>query len=1173
MPPTNDDEILARSAENILSLMREATRRSPRQLDGILATESPVVIGAGAGTGKTWTLAWRFVWAIASGRARPRDILTLTFTDKAAQEMRSRIGSLLSDVCSRPDCRSPLLERALAELDEAVISTIHSFALRTLRENVLTARTGEFPGNDAGGFVPDPSGGIISQPEEEAIWDDMVHLVEEGAIAELARGIAEPLRTDALGLLRGPTERGFLYGIESPERLVAFARSLSGLLESRGLSPEDCLALASDDAVRFDVRTRSEPEWNTIRDLWLRVVLPGTRPFRKTGDELSDRLARLDSPAAGDGGSDALPRFILDLNEGPLSVDMRRGPNSLKTCLKDLLGETLATYRDSLKGAVAAARLALEGFAEEERRVRRPLLALAAICWARRRRAGEVTGRFSFDDIIRLAIPVLESPEGGPRRFSEVLVDEFQDTSPLQYRLVMAAAGARNSRVFLVGDVKQSIYRFRHADPRLFRSRAEEAARGPGRYIPLTTSFRSRSDLIGSVNDVFGKLWETEYEALEPFSADRAPERDEGTVPVFSLHVTRREPKETISAVRLRAARSLAAELLRLNAGEATVWDAEEERLRACRWGDMAVLVPTRTYYDPLEEVFSPEYGIPAAFLRHTRFFSRSETRDAIAFVRALADPGDRLSLLSFRASPFSVLEESVAKDGDGLSRFGRARAVLRVMGVSAALEILLWDTSFLRRLPPWRRSAALANLRRLLDLSREYERAFGPDARGCADYLERSARSELPFEDAASLAEDADVVRIMTIHAAKGLEFPVTAIFDLNGTQKGGSVARLRPSAALGAAFTEYPAASGTRGAHPLSGPIHKFLESDDEREESARLFYVACTRARDSLLLRATCGKEPSKDSWLSMVEAPAEETLPGPTPGLSGRTPADAIPGRDVPPPPPWGHPLIRLGATAYALIRFCPAAYRMRYRQGMDLDWEYPVEGTERDVSERGSGADAGTFAHRVLERWDFRAESLPALLDPAAPDVPAALRSVMERQAVRDGIERHMRELASSEFGRELAERAARNELHREMPFRVALGDDLLLTGAVDLWFFDGDTLRVVDYKLTKIANTPPVLYDRQLLFYGAALSRLFPGRKTDLRLYHIAEGHLGAPVAQPSPGEIEADLQDAARRGAEGPFVPPEPLPCGTCPFAGSCAEFAARKRLAPPNGLSDAFR
>ena len=1193
MPPTNDD-VRAQTAANVRKLIEEATRRSPVQREGILATESPVVIGAGAGTGKTWTLAWRFVWAIASGRARPRDILTLTFTDKAAQEMRSRIGSLLADVCARPDCRSPLLESALAEIDEAVISTIHSFALRTLRENVLAATFGDTLPEPQGEETPDPSGGIISQPEEESLWDEMARLIEEGALDELAQGLGEPFRADALALLEEPLKQGVLFDIATPEQLVAFARSLAGLLESRGSTPSDCLALATDEQdVRSAIRRGTEAMQREIRDLWTGVVLPETRPFRRDGDELSDRLRALESQGLADGDDpDAIPRFLVALESGPLSVDMRKGPKALKDCLKELLGDTLAKYRDGLRGIAASARCVLDGFPEEERRIRRPLLALAALCWARRRRAGEVIGRMSFDDMIRLAIPVLEAPSGEARRFTEILVDEFQDTSPLQYRLVMAAAGGReDARIFLVGDVKQSIYRFRHADPRLFEREAARAARGPGRYIPLTTSFRSRSDLLAGVNDVFGRLWTTRYEALDAFSADRPAERDSGGLPVFAIRVTRADDGETTSAVRLRAARSLARELLRLRSDGTTVWDGKEEALRPCRWSDMAVLVPTRTYYDPLEEIFFPEFGIPTAFLRHTRFFSRSETRDAIAFVRALADPSDERSLLGFLASPLSgratprengegaweslaanalALGESAEKC-DSIALMERSRAILRVKGVSAALELLLEDTAFLRRLPLWRRQAAFANLRQLLDLAREYERSFGPDALGCASYLERSARNALPFEDAASLGEDADVVRVMTVHAAKGLEFPLVALFDLNGTARGGRPERFRPSAAMGVAFSAYPSA-GREDAAPLSGPIHRLLESDEEREESARLFYVACTRARDSLLLCSTCGKEPARDSWLSMLadavaltpesgEPDDDSASPqnGDAPGPESARQADERGGEgpDVAPPPRSGRPLIRLGASAYALLRFCPTAYRMRYRQGMDLDWEIPVEGMERDGAEGSGGADAGTLAHRILERWDFRSESLAALLAHDAPGAPRELRAALDDASLRERITAWMENLASSDFGKTLAELSARRELHREAPFRVALENGPILTGSIDLWYDDGDALRVVDYKLTRMRNAPPVLYDRQLLFYGAALSRIFPGRTTDLRLYHIVEGVLGDPVRQSSQKDIEADLRNAALVAAEGPFTPADDAPCTVCPFSGACAEYA----------------
>ncbi len=1150
-------------------------RLLPAQEEAVFSDAPLTLVGAGAGTGKTHTLSWRFIRALLREDARPKDILTLTFTDKAANEMRERINALFADLRPVLDPEGTLLPRIAAELQEAQISTIHAFALNIVREEAL--------------FLPSGLGARqISPPEAELFTLRAEKALDTLDFGWFTRTLPHGLRSRDFLDERAEEYLADAVTEYSPEATVSFALSLADLLESRGESPEDLLERADApeyfEEVKRRIRSICLPLCREVAGAWAGVFaqLPSALPGKSAFNERLDAL-RKDWPAGAlpPEEPEALLAFAQQLFDGILGNLKGATTSQSGKLAQEALGCSFGEHRERFATLWTGLRFLAREPAEFDVRLRSVLLRTSAMLWARYREFRRRRGLLSYDDMIRLAAEIA-APGGSSRSvrtFREILVDEYQDTNPLQDRLIESVA-AEGSRRFLVGDPKQSIYRFRHADPTLFGERIASPS-GETAYIPLQTSFRTRPALLKEINGLFGGIWRNgiastlpaPYEELLFPENPQARELREGTSlpPVLPIFRRRREG-EPIAETRRRVATALGEKLLELRGQP--VWSKSEKKMRPAEWRDITILVPSRSSFAALEETLHPLYGIPVAFEKGKRYFDRGEIGDLLTAIRALAFPDDRGAALGYLASPFSGLKMEqfarfLAPDAPPLAqllpetaaRLEELRSVARYSGLFAALVLLLKDQSFLGAYPLWNRKSALANLWKGLDLVREYEAVFGNDPGGCAAYVARMAGRKGAGEESTPLGEEEDVVRVLTVHSAKGLEFPITVVMDLNNTPGGGGGrGALTPSAPLGAGVSRHPEAWSEKSVSE-TGKIARFLEETEVREEWERLFYVAATRAMDCLVLCSPCGmkeSEPSpvSGSWLSLLHPEIPEDGADLTPlGQVSREREGAVRTRGVSVPPPPSEPRFveRMSATSYSLFRYCPAAWRMKFRQGMEMTWELPS-------SEEAGGADLGSLAHWLLSRWDFLADSLPSMLDEPHPRLPQGLRAVWRDEQGRSALKGWLERLEGLPTGRELARLHRTLALRRELPFRVRMegpGRGISLVGSVDALWIEGDTLFIRDYKITagEMDGTAAweTLYREQLLFYGYAASRAFPGRKQDIRLLHLREGREGERITPPASwDEVGDSIRAAASSCATGPF-PAAAARCPACFYRLDC--------------------
>jgi ATP-dependent helicase/nuclease subunit A len=799
---------------------------------------------------------------------------------------------------------------------------------------------------------------------------------------------------------------------------------------------------------------------------------------------------------------------------------------------------------DKLRGTLATAWGAAA--TAEEARATAELVADVERAVAARKRAD---GVLTFDDLVRGAASVMETHPAVARRygsrFRAVLVDEFQDTDGLQARLIAQLTAGGDTSLFVVGDEKQSIYRFRGADVTVF---AQTSAR-LGTPYPLGLNFRSQPEVLGFVNalaaEIFqppaGRRGDPQWLTFEPgqrLSANREQTRRDSVRLVTFAGLPE---VATVGTAREIEARVLAEVLV----------DLHERPLDPVGWGDVAVLFRT------LNQVKAYEYalarrGVPYYVVKGRGFFQCQEVRDLANLLAAIALPGDDLALAAVLRSPLFGLDDDTLwrlawpagagwpdlggrlRTGEGLGDLGaaaplaaRAREVMlglrSLHGRSHVAETLVRALAATDLeavyLTQFQGRQKVANVRKVVELARDFDRRGQGGAAEFARWLRRLDAEE-PREPEAVLEGEGDqVVRLMTIHQAKGLEFPVVVLVDLlrKADSDTHTVVVDREDGIL------LPPLLGP-GGQPLR---HAGLDAHRERErgssdaEAARLLYVACTRAADELVLlegracRKDLAKEPGTSSvwchriWDTVgrdaVGAAAGGTEPVRVTLAEGTSVSIEPAGRflrssdaaTLAPPEPreatatpeavaavervlgFRAPRPREVATtptALAAFERCPRQYWFRHVIGL----------AEGGIGGRRARL-MGTLAHGVLERVDYAAEPTEASLAALVAGRPESLQLPPRRidEVLRDLA------LATALVRREVAgglaivarEEAVTLGLPAERP-------EVVLSGRIDVLARRQGALVVQDYKYAEASEARTAEYAAQLAPYRTAVARL-----------------------------------------------------------------------------------
>jgi ATP-dependent helicase/nuclease subunit A len=1132
------------------------------------------LLAANAGSGKTAVMAERCVEAVLHDGVPVGAILALTFTEKAAGELRDRIRRRFLALGEEEHAR---------EVDAGWIGTIHGFCARVLRSRPLAAGL-------------DPRFEVLDEGAAERLARDAYDRAFEAWAAE--RGAAAVDVAAAFG----PGLRDIVLGAHT---------TLRSRGETRPVLPVPPEAPPPDPA-----------ELATARAGAARCLATAGN-----GKRLEEAL-------------DALETCERVLGQGGIPVPAALAAAELKKGTKALDQAPCAAYR----AAFTAYR---QGCADHHARV--ALIEIAdlltrfgaAYAEAKAARAG-----LDFEDLELGVRDLLARDKAGRERWAErfrlIMVDEFQDTNRLQLDVLQML---ERDNLFAVGDEFQSIYGFRHADVTIFRERRAEL--GEARVRPLTANFRSREELLDVLNGAFAPQW---AERFAPLLAGNGA-NGHGELRLFDPG----EPGDTEPRVELLVTDARGwddDERLGLTGVEAKPHRRAEARVvahrlrheleagRAAR--DVVVLVRATASLRLFEEALE-EQGVPTYVVGGRGYWSQQPVRDGLAYLSALANPLDEEALLGVLASPFcgvgsdalillsqgegvwATLREGAVlgregrlaalPDAERLARFAAFFAAEREHAELLPVEVLLeralegtgYDLAVLARSGGERR---LANLRKLMRLAREYERAEGRDLRGFLAYaatrdVAAAREGEAPLE-----SEGLDAVRLMTIHRAKGLEFPVVCVADL-GRQGGGRTERLL----IGA-----DGAVGLRLATPGAGVTVPALDYErlaaaaaaDEDAEERRLFYVAMTRARDRLILSGTTdpGKEtqpraggPPLD-WIGpallgepltalaplAVEpyrndfgyaiAEVERVVHGAFDGRPTRlvarlatpstidpnalrtraregSPGTALPAKPkVVPTPSADRPAPqRLSYTALGQYAKCP--YRFYLHRTLRLPPVAPPPPPPGAPEAELPALDPrvrGTIAHRLLEELDFARPEAPAT--DAVHAIAAESGAELDEAQVED-----IRAIVAAFGASPLCARiAAAGAPKREAQFSFPLdpAGGALVTGVVDVLARhpDGCAL-VVDYKSDRLDGAEPADvverdYATQRMVYALAVLR--EGAPSVEVAYAFLE-RPDAPVSATFTTRDIPALAERITRLAEGVLEARYPVAaephralCGDCP-------------------------
>jgi ATP-dependent exoDNAse (exonuclease V) beta subunit len=1081
-----------------------------------------VFVSAGAGTGKTAVLVERFTRAVCDRGLDVDSILVITYTRRAAGELRTRIRSAFADR-GRPD-----LAR---ELDGAWISTIHGFCLRLLKAYPFAA------GLDPRFRELDDAQGAVIRSESF-----------KQALSEFcADGDPDRLRLLAT------------YGGDGLRRM------LTGVFETLRSAGRD---LDISIAGRPELQERVDELREAARSL---VDEPGATDTQRTN--ATQVIALLDR--------DTRPDRLMDLGGFRCS------------------GERAASYEEARR---AVQQAALDEAATRDRELLQELLTRFAAAYAEAKARESV---LDFEDLQLYARDLLrDNPEIREReslRFRSMMVDEFQDTNRLQCELVDLLRRP-DSEIFFVGDEFQSIYGFRHADVGVFRQRRAQAAQ----LLPLTRNYRSRAEVLAAVNHLFGAHFGDEFQPLH--AAAEFPDPVFGH-PVELLVTDKASYAGTDVHWRRAEARAVSRRVRELvDTGAATA-------------GEIVLLFAAGTDAEVYEDELR-KAGLPTYRATGKGYFGQQQVVDLLSYLRLLHNRYDDRALVSVLASPlvglsndglallrraaskrpmFAGLERTMPPDlaeRDARllrafrQRFDRLAAAMPRLSLERLCERIVTEHDYdLAVLAQWDGRRRYANMRKLARLARSYEELRGPDVEGFVRFVAEQEAVGARELEAVAEEEGADAVRLLTIHAAKGLEFKVVIVADA-----GRDKAPPSPDEILALSDGRFgfrvadPVTADRRGAFDYEEV--KDARAAEQEAEKLRLYYVAMTRAKERLIVSGSIDREKKADAstpigWVlgrlgleqeldAAGDAPVEiereaarlvvrvdrfdeaawapaETLAEleaePEAGqlelfaaleeVAAAAGAPQLPPLVAPPEPPL-HRVRRLSFTALSTFDQCSYKYYAIRVAGM----------SERRPDRRGEGdgglraTEIGDAVHKLLEEVDLAA--------PAMPDVEVV--RAWYPTVAEDELER-IRGFVASYCESELARRIAalpRVEKERHFTFEH---DDVLLHGYIDAMHLDGTRALVLDYKTNLLGESSPAAivdadYRLQRLVYALACFRA--GAQEVEVVYHFLERPDAVATTTFTLDEVpalEAELSAGIARIHAGEFRPtPSEFACSSCP-------------------------
>lgn len=1137
--------------------------------------DTSLIVEAAAGTGKTTALIGRILSGIMTGRVRLGNVVAVTFTEFAAGELKLRLRSAIEDArhgkCS--DAEEKNLTKAVEELEEARIGTIHAFCSDLLREHPVEA-------------CIDPLFEVAPDDLTYPLFDFAFERWFERQLANPDEGVRRILRRlprrefggkRTATLAKRPKDSG-------PKPLLR--RAVMELLKERDFTAKWKSATAFDRDAEIDAivsEIQDLGEWSKsgdpsqyftkslayLRHFAAELLRPETLGQPRDYDGIEARLFGLLSSWGRSKdwkayfGRDSFP-----------ADELRERRDALKLRVQEFIDKAGADLAPKLREELWPV---IEDFERWKERV----------------------GYLDFLDLLVRARDLIRDNRDVrvalQRRFTHIFVDEFQDTDPLQSEILMLLSAddpdevdwrkvtPQPGKLFVVGDPKQSIYRFRRADVALYQQVKQQVVASGGAVVDLNVSFRSVPEIQQAVNAAFAPVMSEESKTQAHYVPLAPCRQGIETQPAIIALPVSQPYADYGKVVKWKIEESLPNDVAAfvnwlINESHWTVTERgkSEERVplqarHICllfrRFRHYATDV-TRGYVEALES-----YQIPHLLVGGSSFHSREEVESLRNALTAIEWPGDDLAifatlrgplfsftdaeLLSYRTlcKTFHLFKQPPDDLPDGLNEVKEAVALLRELhrqrnrrSIAETIQNLLAQTRAHAGFANWSTGEqALANIMRLTDMARRAERNGLISFRAFVDWLDDEAESG-DVGDAPIMEEGVDGVRIMTVHKAKGLEFPVVILCDITAKDSREPSKWVDQAAGL--------SAMTLAGCTPIEVQENSEQEMAIEKEEAARVLYVAATRARDLLVVCAV-GDERTED-WLATLNPvlyPPEATSFNPetkeppgSPLFSGdtvvgrpqnafRRPGSVSPGLHKPQKGAhrvvWWDPSVLApsmqGRTSSKLVEFLKKDEAMvRAPEGVRAHEEWQ---TKRKIVREVAGRPqwrviTATSPSLALEEVDAALLSEPGSglvsavsteqipIDFSRPhgkrfgSLVHAMLSVValnsDRKGIADAVEMQARILGASneevEAAIDTVEAVLRQPIivrggqaylcRREVPVTLKLQSNLIVEGVVDLAYREAHgSWIVVDYKTDFEIRGREEEYKKQLWLYALAITR------------------------------------------------------------------------------------
>ncbi len=1079
---------------------------------------STLFVEAGAGTGKTSALVDRIVALVSAGAAMEQ-IAAITFTDRAATELRDRVRRRLEDLAGSPGPHAEAAAAALVELDGAALCTLHAFAQRILVDHPV--ESGLPPAVE----VMDEVSSLVDFDER---WQSLVGslLTDPDLAFTMLAGFELGVRLNHIRRLARSLDANWDLVEErlvaAPDPVPVDATALVALLRPVVALGGHCDDADDGMALQLDLVEDLADRLETAADDPLEVIrVLGDRKVVSTSTRLGNKK-----------------NWTGEVSVAEVREQMQEARALVDADVDHLTGQVV----DRIVGVVGAAALAA---AEGRRR----------------------QGQLGFHDLLVLARRAMADAGTGPAvraalntRYRHLLLDEFQDTDPIQVELAALIADPETitddwrqlrpppGSLFFVGDPKQSIYGFRRADIAMYLDSRQAFG---SQEVRLEQNFRTTAPVIDWVNAVFSHLIQEAPHAQPAYSPLVATRPAAPVGPSVALLGHGADHRRSASELRDDDVHDVVATVTTALAEGWSVWRPEPGRSdgawKPCSPGDIAILVRSRRPVARLASALA-DAGVPHRIETGSNPWTTDEVRDVLTTLRAVDDPTDELALvtalrtplfgcgdddlLAFRAAGGRWDHQQPGPSGlppdhpvvEALCWMARLHAdrpwngaadlAERVVRDRRAMELAVYGQ---RPRDSWRR------IRTFLDTARSFGEARGGDLRAFLEWCRLHATDEVRIDEAIPPEPDDDAVRILTVHSAKGLEFPICVLADLGARRSadGHSVAfppgdqpGVDPGTGGGIAVAfRKDLANAAHRSHSSAGP-------DLEHLERLRLLYVGATRARDHLVV--SLHRSPTKSDERHPIDLPSAEVLHRAVTqvGLAGATALEPTM-RELPvATPPDTTPLPERSTWRSTGRRVRSEGARRHTIAPTTIALEATGTAEEAESARPGEagrhGAGAGRAVHAALEVADLAGTGVHEARRAAdAEGVDADLIAAMVASA-----------LASPSVAA-----AAAGEHWRELYVATPLSEDLLLEGYIDLAYRTDDGLVVVDYKTDAWAD--PSELDAKVARHrlqGAAYA-LALERATGQRVSRATFCFLGG--LQEGMGAVERHVADLEAAKAE----------------------------------------